>query len=444
VRVIVVGAGEVGSNIAASLAEEHDVVVIDRDVDRVESLQYELDVLAIEGDGTDLSTLEEAGVAESDLLVASTDNDEANIVVCASAETIADPFSIARVKNANLLDTWERTPQAFGVDFMVSSDLLTAQAIVRVIGLPDARDVDTFAGGAVQMAEFEVPKGSPVANQTVAQADRYDALTFAAILRNGAVVVARGSTEIRADDRLVVIGTPEAVRSFAGTIGTETPGSEKDIVIVGGSAIGYHTAHSLETRGFHPRLIERDPERARRLAERLPETTVMEHDATDQAFLEREHVGEADLVVAALDNDEKNLLVSLLAKRAGADRTVAVVEAGAYADLFETVGVDIAVNPRRLTAEEITRFTRENRMENVALIESDLAEVLEVQIDADSVLANRPLSESAADLPNGVVVGAVTRDGRYVRPRGDTVIEVGDHAVVFVETSELAAVTDEL
>jgi trk system potassium uptake protein TrkA len=444
VRVIVVGAGEVGSNIAESLAGEHDVVVIDRDGDRVESLQYELDVLAIEGDGTDLSTLEEAGIAETDLLIASTDNDEANIVVCASAETIADPFSIARVKNASLLDTWERTPQAFGVDFMVSSDLLTAQAIVRVIGLPAARDVDTFAGGAVQMAEFEVPEGSPVADQTVAQADQYEDLTFAAILRNGEVVVVHGGSEIRAGDRLVVIGTPEAVRSFAGAIGTETPGSEKDIVIVGGSSIGYHTARSLEERGFHPRLVERDPERARRLAERLPDSTILEHDATDHAFLEREHVGEADLVVAALDNDEKNLLVSLLAKRGGAARTVAVVEAGAYADLFETVGVDIAVNPRKLTAEEITRFTRENRMENVALIESDLAEVLEVQIDGESVLGNRRLSEAAADLPDGVVVGAITREGTYVRPRGDTVIEVGDHAIVFVEQSDLAAVSDRL
>jgi trk system potassium uptake protein TrkA len=170
----------------------------------------------------------------------------------------------------------------------------------------------------------------------------------------------------------------------------------------------------------------------------------MEHDATDRGFLEREHVGEADLVVSALDNDEKNLLVSLLAKRAGAARTVAVVETGAYAELFETVGVDIAVNPRQLTAEEITRFTRENRMENVALIESDLAEVLEVEIDADSILAGRRLSESAADLPAGVVVGAVTRDGAFVRPRGDTVIQEGDHAVVFVETSELPAVSDQL
>jgi trk system potassium uptake protein TrkA len=441
---MIVGAGEVGSNIAGSLAETHDVVVIDRDAERVERLQYELDVLTVEGDGTDLSVLEAAGIAKTDLLVASTDNDEANIVVCASAETIADPFSIARVKNANLLDTWERTPQAFGVDFMVSSDLLTAQAIVRVIGLPAARDVDTFAGGAVQMAEFEVPEGSPIAGQTVAEADRYDALTFAAILRDDAVVVARGNSEIRATDRLVVIGTPEAVRSFAGAIGTETPGSEKDIVVVGGSAIGFHAAKSLEARGFRPRLIEQDSERARELAERLPATTVMEHDATDRDFLEREHVGEADLVVAALDNDEKNLLVSLLAKRAGAERTVAVVEAGAYADLFETVGVDIAVNPRQLTAEEITRFTRENRMENVALIESDLAEVLEVQIDPESVLANRRLSEAAADLPAGVVVGAITRDGEYVRPRGDTIIEEGDHAIVFVEASHLTTVSEQL
>ncbi|NHN47383.1 Trk system potassium transporter TrkA [Halostella sp. JP-L12] len=441
-RVIVIGAGEVGSNIAESLAPEHEVVVIDIDGERVESLTYDLDVLALEGDGTSLGTLKEARVKDADMLIASTDNDETNVVACSTAKTISDAFTIARVKKTSLLETWEGSRGAFGVDFMVSVNLLTARAIVSIAGLPGAQDVDTFAGGAVRMAEFEIVEGSPVADQTVQEADRFESLTFAAILRDGEVTIPRGDTVIVEGDQVVVIGSPESVRAFAGELMPDPDVDEAaEVVIVGGGGIGYQTARLFEERGMRPRLIEHDPDRARQLAEELPKTVVLESDATDLEFLSREHVDEADFVVAALDSDEKNLLVSLLAKRVGADRTVAVVETADYVDLFETVGVDVAVNPREVTAEEITRFTREDRTENVALIEDDRAEVLEIEVDGDSVLADATIEESAAEFPEGVVVGAITRRGELITPRGDTVVEVGDHVVLFVDTDVLDEVS---
>ena len=441
-RVIVVGAGEVGSSIAESLAEAHEVVVVDIDGDRVESLTYDLDVLAIEGDGTSMDTLREARVEDADMVIASTDNDETNIVACSTAKIASEAFTIARVKKTSLLRTWENSPGAFGVDFMVSVDLLAAEAIVRIAGLPGAQDVDTFADGTVRMAEFEIEEGSPVANQTVQEADRFESLTFAAILRNGDVTIPRGDTVVEAGDQVVVIGSPGSVREFAAVL-TPAPTLEEanEVVIVGGGEIGYQTARLFEERGEKPRLIERDPERARALAEDLPGTVVLESDATDVEFLDREHVDEADLVVATLDSDEKNLLVSLLAKRLGAGRTVAVVQAADYVDLFETVGVDVAVNPREATAEEITRFTREERTENIALIEADRAEVLEIEVDDDSVLAGATIREAAAEFPEGVVVGAITRDGDLITPRGDTVVEVGDHVVLFVDTEVLDEVS---
>jgi trk system potassium uptake protein TrkA len=446
-RVVIIGAGEVGSSIAASLADSHEVVVVDVDPERVDALTYSLDVLAIEGDGTSLATLNEAGIEEADMLIASTDDDETNLVACGTAKTVDDPFTIARVKNVDYLETWQHAEnqRAFGVDFMVCTNLLTAEDIVRVIGLPAARDVDPFAGGAVQMAEFEVDADSPVVDQTVAEADRFDSLTFAAILREDDLEIPRGETVIRADDKVVVIGSPESVQGFASEVAPgQTPTGDEDLVIIGGSSIGYHVARLLEERGLHPRLIERDPDRARELAEELPNTVVMENDATDAEFLAREHVDQADAVVAALESDEKNLLVSVLAKQLGARRTVAVVESGDYVSLFETVGVDVGVNPREVTAEEITRFTRELHTENVALIENDRAEVLEVEVDEESALVGRPIRESVADLPEGFVVGAITRNGKFVVPRGDTVVEPGDHVVVFVDRDALPAVSGEL
>jgi trk system potassium uptake protein TrkA len=440
VRVVIVGAGEVGSSIAASLADSHDVVVIDQDASLVDELTYDQDVLAVHGDGTDLDVLREAGIAESDMLIASTDNDETNIVICGTAAVCCDAFTIARVKRPQFLRTWENEQGAFGVDFMVCTDLLTAENIVGVIGLPTARDVDTFAEGLVQMAEFEIPADSPVSNLTVREADRFDSLTFAAIIRETEIVIPTGETTIQPGDEVIVIGSPDSAREFSAAISPEET-RPRDVVIVGGSEIGYQVARLLEDRGFKPRLVERDPDRARWLAERLPGTTVLESDATDQAFLERERIGDADVLLATLDNEQQNLLATLLAKRLGVDRTVAVVETGAFADLFEAVGVDVAVSPREATAEEITRFTRASRAENVSLIDGDRAEVMEVEIAPDSAIAGRRIADFVPELPEGVVVGAITRDGRLITPRGDTVVEPADHVVIFADTDVVDALT---
>ncbi|QIO23688.1 Trk system potassium transporter TrkA [Haloarcula sp. JP-L23] len=436
--VVIVGAGEVGSAIAESLADTHDVAVVDIDGDRVEELVYDVDVLGVEGDGADLETLADANIERADILIASTDDDETNIVTCGTAMTVTDTFTISRVKSAKFLRTWEQSERAFGVDHMVATNLLTAEAITRVVGLPAAQDVETFADGLVQMAEFEIAETSPVANQTVQEADRYESLTFAAILRGDDVVIPRGETVLEPGDDVIVIGSQESVHTFAHEIAPDVDGA-RNILVVGGSDVGYHTARLLQDRGLKPRLVEQNHERARELAEELEGTTVLESDATDREFLEREHVADVDIVVAALDNDEKNLLASLLAKRLGANRAVAVVDSGAYVPLFEAVGVDVAVNPREATAEEITRFTREHQAENVAIIESDRAEVLEIEVGPESVLADRPIRESVDDLPEGVVIGAITRDGELVIPRGDTVIQQGDHVVLFVDAESLEA-----
>lgn len=189
-------------------------------------------------------------------------------------------------------------------------------------------------------------------------------------------------------------------------------------------------------------MIERDTDRARWLAENLPNTRVLQHDATEKEFLERENIGQADAVIATLENDQQNLLATLLAKQVGVPRAIAVVDTVAFSELFEAVGVDVAVSPREATAEEITRFTRSRRAENVSIIEQDRAEILEFEIDEDSAVVDRRISEIAAGLPEGVVVGAITRAGEFVTPRGDTVIHTGDHVVVFTDAATVDDVLD--
>ena len=441
-HVVVIGAGEVGTSIASSLASDHEVVVIDADPDRAEQLKYELDVLTIAGDGTASAIQSTAEVGRADMVIACTDDDQTNLVACGTAKTLGDGFTIARVKSTEFLRTWEGSEGAFGVDFMVCTDLQTAENIVRVIGLPAAVDVDPFAGGLVQMAEFEIAEGSPVAEQTVSEADRFESLTFVGLFRDGEMIIPRGDTEIEAGDRAVVIGSPESVQSFATDVAPEmTPGRAEEIVIVGGTEIGYQTARLLGEREFRPRLIERDADRARWLAENLPNAVVMQHDATDTEFLTREHVDDADVLVTALRSDEKNLLVSVLAKRLGVDRVIAVVDSPDYVTVFEEIGIDIAINPRTVTAEEITRFTYESVAENIAVLENDQAEVLELELTEGCGLVGRPISEIVADTDARFVIGAITRNRELVTPRGETVLRPGDHVILFVESDSVSEIT---
>lgn len=443
-KVVIVGAGEVGESIARNLCENHNVTIVDVEEERVEELNYSLDVLAITGDGTDVETLQSADTDTADMFLAATDDDESNIVACATAKAISDAFTVARIKDSKYLRTWEQNESAFGIDFMVATNVLAAEAIARVTALPTARDADFFASGTVQMAEFDVCENSPIAGNTVEETDVYSSLTFAAILRNGDVEIARGDSRIEIDDRVVVIGSSQSVHEFARDCVPEEMREEaSEVVIAGGSEIGYHVARLLNEQGLSTRLVEEDKSRARKLAEALPNTMVMQSDVTDMRFLDREHVEDADILVSALESDEKNLLQSLLAEQIGIGRTISIIDQGAYVDLFEKVGVDVAINPRNVVAEEITRFTQAGT-ENIAFIETDKAEILEIEIDDESVLAGRTIEESMKDLPRGVVIGAITRNDEMVVPRGDTTPQAGDHVIAFVEFDAVDEATAKL
>jgi trk system potassium uptake protein TrkA len=206
------------------------------------------------------------------------------------------------------------------------------------------------------------------------------------------------------------------------------------VVIAGGTEIGYHTARLLEEQSAKPRLIEANEDRARTLAEQLPDTVVMQHDATDTDFLTREHIDESDVMIAAMNSDERNLLIAVLAKRIGVDRVIAVVDNTEYVTLFEEIGIDVAINPRDVTAEDITRFSFESVADNLAVLENDQAEVLELQIDNDSPVVGKTIQELDTELDGRFVVGAITREGSLITPRGDTGLHAGDKIVVFVET----------
>jgi len=441
-RITVIGAGEVGRAIAATLSDLHKVVIIERDQRIVEELTYAHDVLAVHGDGREIKTLQQARIEQADLVIACTDDDEVNTVICATAKLVSDAFTIARVRHRTLYETWDGHSDAFGVDHMICTNLLTSEAIFRISGLPSAREVDTFANGLVRMAAFEIGQDSPIIERAVHEIDSDNPLTFAAIFRDEELLIPSGETVIQSDDHIVVIGSTQAVENFASVISRSLRSQTDDIIIAGATKVGIQTAKLFEEHGYNPRLVEQNSEKAREVAEALPNTTVLHGDPTEISFLNREKMGEADLMISTLEHDEHNLLVTLVARQLGVDETVAVVENLEYTGLFETVGVDVTVNPREETAEEIVRFTRLNPTENIVMLEHNRAEVIEVEVAQDSILTDRKIANSITDLPDGVVIGAIARDDELVTPRGSTIIKSEDHIILFVDANILDEVTE--
>lgn len=445
-NVLIIGAGQVGQTIAQELAPEHGVVAVDQHYDVLE--QVPGTVRVVQGDGVELDVLREAGLDEADVLIACTDDDRTNILTCSTAKLEADPFAIARVAHTQFLDTWHHSRKAFGVDLMVGRSDLTARSLARLVGFQSADETAFeerfFADGRIEMAEFEVGSDSPLAGDTVEQADRFEGVTFASLFRGGEMMIPEGTTRLKVDDRLVAIGNPDDVKAFGIQLNPST--ADKDIrriVVLGGGDIGAQAARRLQERGLSVRLVEQNPSRAERIAEALTDVLVLQNDATDRAFWEHERLHGADLCVVALRPDERVLLAGLLAKQLGVPRVFGVIREKQYVDLGEMSMLDGVVHPREETATYISRHVLEGYADTVARIEHDRAEVFETTLSAGGRLTDRRIEDAVSDLPGPCTVGAVLREGRILVPRGDTTLRAEDRVVV-VAPAEHAEATAEV
>ena len=432
-EILIIGAGDVGSNIARDLSESHDLTIIDRDSDRIDTLTAQLDVTGAVDDGRSLMTLQEAGLEQADIVVASTDNDATNVMVCNAAKRVGDPHTIARVKDVGLFQVWQSSEGGFGVDTMLNVDLLAAQALVQTIALPGAQAVDLFADGLAEVAEFQIGEETPVTNRSVAEADQYPSLTFAAIVRENDVLIPEGETVIQPDDCLIVIGSPSAVSRFATEIsGRPAPEPDDEIMVVGGDALGYQIAKQFEDRELSTQLVERDPERAAWLANQLQGSTVVEADATNVEQFGREQLPDIDLVVGAVD-DDTNYLITQLARELGTAQIAAIVDDPQVLDLFEESGLNVVIHPEDIIAGEILQIVYQQRAERVSVLEHDNAEVFEIVVDKESILAGDSLGDVARHLPSSFVIGALIRGETLRTPRGGTIIQTGDRVIAFVD-----------
>jgi trk system potassium uptake protein TrkA len=433
-RIIVLGAGHVGRAIVDALYQEHEVTVIDTKPERLQALADRYDVRIVEGNGTTKRVIAEAGIQDCSLFIASTSREEANLVSAMMVKKLSRAMVVVRTTSVEYLDAWRE--REIDVDFMVSSELETANAISGLIGIPAARQTDVFADGQVQIVEFDVPANASVVGKALKDAPLPKDSKVVSIIRGDEMRHPTGAESIQAEDRIVVIASPASARQWSRAISDEQERVD-DIVIFGAGQMGTTIARVLLDRDIRVRLVEGRAERAREVAEELPGARVFHASAFDGEFFERERIGKATAAVFALNDDPGNLFGAVLAKAHGVKLTIALAHDQTSLRVYENGGVDVAINPRQVIAEELVRFGHDPRIRQIAMLDDDRFEILDLTVRDDSELANTRFD----DLPRtGSVIGAIIRDGTPLFPHGDDILKAGDRVIVFVESRRASLV----
>jgi trk system potassium uptake protein len=441
-RVMILGAGEVGFHLARQLSEEsHDVVVVEESRDRVRAIEDAMDAIVIHGNGASLSTLERAGITKTDLLLAVTSLDEINLMACLSAAQYGVRIKIARVSKPDYFDHTAILPlERLGVDLMINPERECALETLQLLQSAAATEFAQFEDGLVQLIGLPVLPGAPIAGKTLAELGREYRRTrylVAALLRDGRTIIPGGEDRVEAGDQIFVIGEPANLPDALPLAGHREAALRR-VMIAGGSREAFLLAQMLEENRVACTILETNRQRAAALAETLNTTLVLHGDATDLDLLEMEAVGEVDGFVAYTGSDETNMLACLLAKNLGAGKVISLVERAHYIPLVSRVGVDASVSPRRSTVNAILSYVRRGSVLSVATLKGTSAEAIEFDISSRFPFAGRPLAE--VRFPAGSLIGAIIRGNRVIIPRGSDSIRIGDRVIIFVMPDAIAPV----
>ncbi|MBF0247985.1 MAG: Trk system potassium transporter TrkA [Alphaproteobacteria bacterium] len=437
-KVIVCGAGQVGFHIAQHLSRENnDITVIDQSPELIRRVTDTLDVQGVIGHASRPDILERAGANDCDMIIAVTAADEANMVACQVAHSLFDvPTKIARIRaQAYLQPMWSNlfSRQHMPIDVIISPEIEVARAIQRRLSVPGAYDMIPLVGGRVRLLGIRCGQACPLVNTPLRQLSQLFpdlSITVIGIVRNGKFIVPDADSQMMVGDGVYfIVATDKQDRAMA-AFGHEEKEARR-IVLLGGGNIGLFLAEELEAckTNLNIKLIEWDAERAAYCASRLDKTTVIQGDVLDMQILEEANIAQTEAVIAVTNDDENNILSSLLAKREGAKRAITLINKGAYEALSGSLGIDVVVDPRNITVSTIIQHVRRGRIHSAHTLGEGFGELIEAEALETSPMVGKPLME--AKLPDGLVIGAVVRGEEVISPRGATVINAGDRVVVF-------------
>jgi len=437
-KILILGAGQVGSSVAATLArEDDDVTVVDSNNDLLLKLQDHYDIRTIHGHASHPDVLANAGAEDADLILAVTNNDETNIVACQICQNLyKTPTKIARIRSNEYLSKPElfNTPESTIIDMLISPEQIVTDYITQLINHPNALQVLDFAEGKVQLVAVKAFHGGPLVGNPLSELRQHIPKTdtrVAAIFRNGYPIIPHADTVIEADDEVFFIAATKDTLSVMGEL-RRLDKPYKRIMLAGGGQIGSRLAKALEN-DYQVKLIEANPKRAEHLSEELTDTIVLLGDVANEALLKEEDIDNIDLFCALTNDDEANILSAMLAKRLGARKVLSLINRAAYVDLIESGTVDIALSPQQATIGSLLAHIRRGDIVAVHSLRRGAAEALEAIAHGDkksSLVVGRRIDE--IDLPPGTTIGAIVRGDDVIITHHDTVIEAEDHVILFL------------
>ena len=437
-KIVILGAGQVGRSAAHSLSREeaNEVTVVDVDEDILRNLQDRLDIRTVAGNASYPTVLEAAGAPEADIIVALTSSDEVNMMACEIAYTLyRTPTKIARIRSAEYTNRPELfSDDALNVDVFISPEQLVTEYVERLIKYPGALQVLDFADGKVQLVGVRALKGGPLVGQRLRELPEHLPKAEArvvAIYRAGRSVPPEGDTVIESGDEVFFLAARTDIKKVMSELRKQDDPVKK-VVIAGGGNIGLRLARALE-KSSQVKLIERDLRRARKASELLENAIVLNGDAADEELLIEENIDSADVFAALTNSEEANILSAMLAKRLGAHKVMALINKPSYADLIESGSIDIAISPQTITIGSLLAHVRRGDVVRVHALRRGAAEALEAVVHGDensSRVVGRRVEEIM--LPEGTSIGAIVRGEEVMMAHHDTVVQADDHAILFL------------
>ncbi|NOZ67662.1 MAG: Trk system potassium transporter TrkA [Deferribacteres bacterium] len=429
-RVIIVGAGEVGFQLAKFLSAENiDVVVVDRNKEKLNRISDELDVALVEGEGGSPSVLKEAGADEADILLAVTDMDETNMIACLVAKAMFQiPRNVARIRNLEYFSN-DILLDSLGINPAISPEIEAAKAVIRLIEVPFAADVEDFEDGRVKVIGFRVPPDSKLIGKVFKNLNLVKPkVLIGAIQRGDNIIIPTGDDTLRKGDIIFLPVKRENIDSVCNSVGGVVMPVRR-IMIVGGGRIGFYVAKTMEERNLSVKIIEKDAGRCKFLIKSLQKSVVLRGDGSDQKLLVEENINDMDVFAAISNNEELNIMASLLAKSLGVKKVITIVNKTDYLPLANNLGIEAVLSPRLITAGTILKYVRRGNILSLTTIAEGKAEIMEAEAKDGSALIGKTLRE--VELPKKTLIGAIIRNDNVIIPSGDDRIAGNDKLIIF-------------
>ena len=436
-KIIIVGCGKVGATLAEHLDQEgHDITIIDKQWDKLKFLSDRIDVLGVQGNGASISTQREAGVSDADILIATTNSDELNLLCCLIAKKAGNCQTIARIRDPEYYNEMRYIRDELNLSMVINPEQAAAAEIARIIKFPSAMKIDTFARGRVELIRMSIPEGSKLDGLKLTEMESrlHCKVLICTVERGDELLIPHGAFMLMAGDIVSFIAPHSVALSFFKASGAKITNAVRSIILIGGGKISYYVAKKLEETKISVKIIEQDFAKCQKLSDMLPQAVIINGDGTDKQLLDEEGVGVVDAIGNFTGIDEENILLSLYEKEMSNAKLLTKINRITFEEVIAGLNIGSIINPNSITSDNIVSFVRAlnnsrgSNVETLYKIAQGRAEALEFSVKKDSKVVGKPLMELS--LKPNVIIACITKGNKVIIPNGQSVIEEDDSVVI--------------